>query len=244
LTCSKTFCFSQYFVEDDNDGIFSLASNGSLIIGSGGLKGVNVSVVSIGAKDRKSKKVGRAVVSVKLRTQPLTKIEFLDFPNDVKVDLSKREIFKVKVSTDEKLIFSMTPNEIFKIDSSNGIIYNVKKNKAAESVTLDVTVRRFDESVAAGVSKKLKLVVSPSSDTNEPRFSTINATIPSTASLSETIQLCPSLDKSDDPSLQIVSGNEDHLFTLDNLNRRLLLSRRPRYNFVSVFVFDHLRNEI
>ena len=189
-------------------------SNGSLIIASGGLKGVNVSVISIGAKDRKSKKVGRAVISVKLRTQPMTKIEFLDF------------------SSDEKLIFSMTPNERFKIDSSNGIIYNVKKNDAIESVTLDVIVRSFDQSPAAGVSRKLKLIVPPSSDKNEPKFSSINATISSTASLSETIQLCPHLNKSDDPSLQIISGNEDHLFTLDNLNRRLLLSRRPRYYFL------------
>ena len=207
-------------------------SNGSLIIASGGLKGVNVSVVSIGAKDRKSKKVGRAVISVKLRTQPMTKIEFLDFPDDVKVEPGKREIFQVKVSSDEKLIFSMTPNERFKIDSSNGIIYNVKKNDAIESVTLDVIVRSFDQSPAAGVSRKLKLIVPPSSDKNEPKFSSINATISSTASLSETIQLCPHLNKSDDPSLQIISGNEDHLFTLDNLNRRLLLSRRPRYYFL------------
>jgi len=223
-------------VEDDNDGIFSIASNGSIIVGAGGLKNVNVSVISVGAKDRKSKKIGRAVVSVKIRTQLLNKIEFLDFPEDgVQIDLSKRDVFHVKVtesssSNGEKFTFSMSPSDRFKIDSSKGIVYNIGKSdvsESTESVTLDITVRRIDELPSDGVTRKLKLIVPPSTQKSEPKFSSLNVTISSSASLSETIQLCPHLDKSDDPSIQIVSGNEDHLFTLDTLNRRLLLARRP-----------------
>ena len=85
----NTAFYSQFFVDDDNDGVFSIASNGSVVINPLGLKNVNTSVVTIGAKDRKSKKVGRAVVSVKIVTQALNKIDFVDFPNDgVDVDLS------------------------------------------------------------------------------------------------------------------------------------------------------------
>ena len=226
----------QYFVEDDNDGVFSIASNGTLIVGSGGLKNVNISVVSIGAKDRKSKKIGRAVVSVKIRTQPLNKIEFFDFPeNGVKFDPNQREVYSVKIanSNGEKFTYSMTQNDRFKIDSSTGVVYHVgRAESSASDVTLDVTVRRIDESPSEGVTKKLKFIVPALSNKNEPKFSSINATISSTASLSETIQLCPDHGSSDDPSIQIVSGNEDHLFSLDNLNRRLLLSRRPRYGAV------------
>ena len=81
----------QYFVDDDSDGIFNIASNGSVVVNSGGFKNVNVSVVAIGAKDRKSKKIGRAVISVKIVTQAVNKIEFVDFPESgVDVDLPKR----------------------------------------------------------------------------------------------------------------------------------------------------------
>ena len=121
----------QYFVDDDSDGIFNIASNGSVVVNSGGFKNVNVSVVAIGAKDRKSKKIGRAVISVKIVTQAVNKIEFVDFPESgVDVDLTKREIFRIRssASNDDKVVFSMTQNDRFKIDSSNGVVYNVGKS--------------------------------------------------------------------------------------------------------------------
>lgn len=222
----------QYFVDDDSDGIFNIASNGSVVVNSGGFKNVNVSVVAIGAKDRKSKKIGRAVISVKIVTQAVNKIEFVDFPESgVDVDLTKREIFRIRssASNDDKVVFSMTQNDRFKIDSSNGVVYNVGKSVNGEStevVALDVTVRRLDES--DGVTRKLKLIVPPLTQRSDPKFSSLNVTLSSTASLSETIQLCPQLETGDAASMKIVSGNDDHLFTLDNLNKRLLLARRPR----------------
>ena len=222
----------QSFVDDDSDGIFNIASNGSVVVNSGGFKNVNVSVVAIGAKDRKSKKIGRAVISVKIVTQAVNKIEFVDFPESgVDVDLTKREIFRIRssASNDDKVVFSMTQNDRFKIDSSNGVVYNVGKSVNGEStevVALDVTVRRLDES--DGVTRKLKLIVPPLTQRSDPKFSSLNVTLSSTASLSETIQLCPQLETGDAASMKIVSGNDDHLFTLDNLNKRLLLARRPR----------------
>ena len=229
----NTDFYPQFFVDDDNDGVFSIASNGSVVINPLGLKNVNTSVVTIGAKDRKSKKVGRAVVSVKIVTQALNKIDFVDFPNDgVDVDLSKREIFRVKSSAtnDDKVVFSMTPSDRFKIDSFNGVVYNVgnsvKGGDTTEVVSLDITVRRIDE--AGGATRKLKLIVPPLSQRSDPTFSSLNVTLSSSASLSETIQLCPQLESSDAATMKIVSGNEDHLFTLDTLNKRLLLARRPR----------------
>ena len=222
----------QYFVDDDSDGIFNIASNGSVVVNSGGFKNVNVSVVAIGAKDRKSKKIGRAVISVKIVTQAVNKIEFVDFPESgVDVDLTKREIFRIRssASNDDKVVFSMTQNDRFKIDSSNGVVYNVGKSVNGEStevVALDVTVRRLDES--DGVTRKLKLIVPPLTQRSDPKFSSLNVTLSSSASLSETIQLCPQLESSDAATMKIVSGNEDHLFTLDTLNKRLLLARRPR----------------
>ena len=220
----------QYFVDDDSDGIFNIASNGSVVVNSGGFKNVNVSVVAIGAKDRKSKKIGRAVISVKIVTQAVNKIEFVDFPESG-VDVTKREIFRIRssASNDDKVVFSMTQNDRFKIDSSNGVVYNVGKSVNGEStevVALDVTVRRLDES--DGVTRKLKLIVPPLTQRSDPKFSSLNVTLSSTASLSETIQLCPQLETGDAASMKIVSGNDDHLFTLDNLNKRLLLARRPR----------------
>ena len=226
----------QYFVDDDSDGIFNIASNGSVVVNSGGFKNVNVSVVAIGAKDRKSKKIGRAVISVKIVPQAVNKIEFVDFPESgVDVDLTKREIFRIRssASNDDNVVFSMTQNDRFKIDSSNGVVYNVGKSvngnaggDSTEVVTLDVTVRRLDES--DGATRKLKLVVPPLSLKSDPKFASLNVTLSSSASLSETIQLCPQLDSADAATMKIVSGNEDHLFTLDNLNKRLLLARRPR----------------
>ena len=222
----------QYFVDDDSDGIFNIASNGSVVVNSGGFKNVNVSVVAIGAKDRKSKKIGRAVISVKIVTQAVNKIDFVDFPESgVDVDLTKREIFRIRssASNDDKVVFSMTQNDRFKIDSSNGVVYNVGKSVNGEStevIALDVTVRRLDES--DGVTRKLKLIVPPLTQRSDPKFSSLNVTLSSTASLSETIQLCPQLETGDAASMKIVSGNDDHLFTLDNLNKRLLLARRPR----------------
>jgi hypothetical protein len=132
-------------------------------------------------------------------------------------------------TNDDKVVFTMTPNDRFKIDSFNGVVYNVGKSVSGEStevVALDVTVRRIDET--DGVTRKLKLIVPPLLKKSDPKFSSLNVTLSSTASLSETIQICPQLDASDAATLKIVSGNEDHLFSLDNLNKRLLLARRPR----------------
>lgn len=224
----------QYFIDGDDFGVFSIAPNGSLIVSSLGLKNVNISVVGVVAKDRRSKKISRAVVSVKVRTEPLKKIEFQNFPDDgVKVDPNSREVLRIKASEDEnqKLFFSMTPKDGFRIDVSNGIVYNVGRlggDTGQEMTTLnyEVTVRRADESLTEGVTKKLKLIVPTPLNSNAPGFSSLNVTLSSTVSLAETIDLCPTNDEHQ--PLQIVSGNEEHLFTLDSLNRRLLLSRRPR----------------
>jgi len=227
----------QYFIDGDDFGVFSLAPNGSLIVTSFGLRDVNVSVVGVAAKDRRSKKIGRAVVSIKVRTEPLKSIEFIHFPEEgVKVDLKNREVLTIKTTEDEQLFFTMTPKDRFRIDTSNGRIYNVGRlgpgDQGQETTVLNYEIsarRAADQSWSDAVTKKLKLIVPTYLSEMAPGFSSLNVTLSSSVSLAETIDLCP-MNKEHYQQLQMVSGNEDHLFTLDNLNRRLLLSRRPRYN--------------
>lgn len=214
---------------------FSLLTNSNFasIIGSNGTLVINQpmpnnsSKLLVTVEDKRSRQTSTAVVVINTKATVDEPLEF-DLSSDTFEIGSTEELFAIKLKSEpsEPVVFNVTDNPFVVIDPITGQLFK-KSNPKVLSSTVQVSVRKISDSDSEGIRKTLRLFM-PNAQNHQRKLTMNSKTVDlplNSSPLSTKVDICDS--KAPSSNLQILSGNDDNLFTLESLKQQLILFKTP-----------------
>ena len=216
--------------QDSSNLVYSLLASGfASIISSNGTLVVtqpmpsNTSKLIVQAQDRRSRKLASAVVVIDTKATVDDPLEF-DISGDTFEIGMTREVLQLKLKNDpsEPVVFNVSSNPLVTVDSSTGILYK-KSHIQASNGNIKVSARKLNSDEQ--IEKSLRFFL-PSSlkSRNQLMMKEKSISLPTNSNLNTKVELC---DYKTSTSSQILSGNDDNLFSLDSAKQVLVLVKNP-----------------
>ena len=211
---------------------FNILTNGTLVLNR--LPREDITSILITATDRVSDEKTSAVVTLSKNEGTMAPIDLSEvFPDTIKFSSSTLNgpvlMQKASEFPTEDLVFSITENPIFQIDSKTGSIFQVFKKSSVDNVPKDLTVtaKRLSDNMIK--TKSLGVIVDGHSSGLKPDHFTlerVTTTLEEDAKINTQIDICSFTSHSaGTPFIKIVSGNEGQTFLFDEDKAKLILNK-------------------
>ena len=210
-----------------------ISSNGTIVITQP--MPTNTSKLIVQAQDRRSKKIASAVVVIDTKATVDDPLEF-DISGDTFEIGMTREVLQLKLKNDpsEPVVFNVSSNPLVTIDTSTGILYK-RSHIQASNGNIKVSARKLNSD--EHIEKSLRFFLpSALKARNQLVMKQKSVSLPTNSDLNTRVDLC---DYKTSTSSQILSGNDDNLFSLDSAKQVLVLVKNPTQPMTSSIV---LRN--
>jgi protocadherin-16/23 len=200
-----------------------VASNGTVVLNQG--METNSTKIIAQAKDRRSKLTTTAVVVIDVKATLEEPLEFALDTDTFEVGQAD-EILKLKLKNNQdNVVFNITTNDHIGIDPTRGILFRLNNAGVVGSESLEVSVRRLNERPEEATKKTLRFFWTSSKTSSVLMAKSRQVHLPINSPLNSKVNLCDPSGGRTSSITQILSGNDDNLFTLDK--QVLVLVKRP-----------------
>ena len=206
-----------------------ISANGTIVINQP--MPSNSSKLIVQVQDKRSRQSSTAVVVITTKATIDEPLEF-DLSTDTFELGSADEVLQLKLKNDhldQLIVYNVSSNPFVVIDPISGKLFKKSHVPNVLNGNVVVSVRKISDSLDDAIKKTLRFFLKPSSkNSNSHRLvhQKKTAQLPlNSAPLSTKVELCGS--NTPTSTLQILSGNDENLFSLDSSKQVLVLVKTP-----------------